>query len=77
MYRMDFPLKVMSPAMTLKPSTLARLGYEGDLEKISKTYQLVTFNISKSPYILIPFMGSNIEMRMTVSEITEYPHSSK
>eukprot|EP01036_Dinobryon_divergens_P027311 gene27311-36057_t len=55
----------MSPATTLKPSSLARLGYEGDLDKISKTYQMVTFNISKSPYILIPFMGSNIEMRMT------------
>ena len=75
-HRMDYPLKMLTPATTLRPHAWARLGYEGDLDKLSKAYQMATFNISKSPYILIPFMGSNIEMRMTVSEITEYPHSS-
>ena len=63
----------MTAPTAVKPALLSKLGYEGDLEKIAKQYQIATVNISKSPYIMIPFVGSNIEMRITVSEITDYP----
>ena len=81
---MDFPLKMMSPAASIKPHQLSKLGFQDsstasntsmDVNRIAKHFQIASFNISKSPYILIPFVGSNIELRMTVSEITDYPNA--
>jgi len=86
LFRMDFPLKMMSPPTSVKPQQLAKLGFDcnpdpsaanntSDVNRIAKQFQLATFNISKSPYILVPFVGSNIELRMTISEITDYPNA--
>jgi hypothetical protein len=76
--RYDFPLKMQVKPENLDHQKLAAMGYSskevGSIsEKVMRHYKVATFNISKSPYILIPCCGSNVEIRMTISEVTEWP----
>ena len=78
MFRYDFQLKETGRVIDIKPSIMNKLGYEdlpsGTIEKLAKQYQIVAFNTSK-PYILIPFTRANVEVRLTLSEVKDWPKS--
>ncbi len=76
--RFDVPLKLISTSK-LKASNFAKMGVptieSALLEKLNQFYNVATFSCAPKPFVMIPYSKSNVEVRMTLSEVSEWPKS--
>eukprot|EP01038_Epipyxis_sp_PR26KG_P006714 gene6714-9207_t len=75
--RFDLPLKLVHSVSKLKISILKnQLGYSSldthEFEKLAKHYTMASYSTAK-PYLLIPYTIAHSEVRLTLSEVYEWP----
>ena len=74
--RCDIPLKFVNKSK-LKPQNMAKMGWTDPdnsalLDKLNQHYHVEKYCAPK-PYVLIPYSKSNVEVRMTLSEVQDWP----
>jgi hypothetical protein len=79
LYRYDLILKEVSKSNDISYSSLEKRGFANIdreiVDKLAQQYHMITYSTQR-PYVLIPFSTANIEIRMTISEVREFPKAN-
>ncbi|RYG69176.1 hypothetical protein EON64_03355 [archaeon] len=74
--RYDLLLKEEIKVQRLRPIHLQKLGYKHlsgpELERACRQYSMLSFSLAK-PYLLIPYSRANAELKLTLSEVQDWP----
>lgn len=80
-YRFDLPIRQSGKAVKLTPRRLEMLGCSNmksmskhDLDMIQENYKIIPYSLVR-PYILLPSCARNSTVKITLSEVGEWPKS--